>query len=199
MLPGAGQRRRPFPKDAAEAFAASAIRFSALGTTLAFVPQSRQVESTASTILTSLRLLRALAQRDGREFEFPTPDPDSMALQECLSVITADLGDNSDLASFISAGVAVHHGSLPSRTRVAIERLIRSGEIRLIVATTTLGQGVNLPIRTVLIRGLQQGQDSKVDPMTLWNIAGRAGRAMRENEGYVLFFNDDQSDPVRSD
>jgi len=189
-LPGVGQRRNPFPNDAREAFAASAIRFSFLGTTLAFVPQSRHVESTARAIRSSLKYFRSLAQQDERPFEFPVPEPDSDRFLACLTAIRLEFGSGSPIEQLLREGIAIHHGSLPGRVRVAIERLIRSGEVKLIVATTTLGQGVNLPIRTVLIRGLQQGQDTKVDPKTLWNIAGRAGRAMRENEGYVLFFND---------
>lgn len=193
-MQGVGQRRRPFPSDGGEAFAATAIRFAILGTTLAFVPQSRHVESTADRIYKSLRYMRALAEHDGRTFDFPTPDPDSENLASCLKVVQAELGTDSVIELLIRSGIAVHHGSLPGRVRVAVERLIRDGEVRLIVATTTLGQGVNLPIRTVLFKGLQQGQNSKVDPMTIWNIAGRAGRAMRENEGFVLFFNDTTRD-----
>ncbi|MCA9273952.1 MAG: DEAD/DEAH box helicase [Phycisphaerales bacterium] len=193
-VPGVGQRIKPFPSDGTEAFAATAIRFTVLGTTLAFVPQSRHVESTAREILKALRFVKALAHHEGRPFEFPSPNQKSPSLAACLDVVRAEFGPNSTTESLLRAGIAIHHGSLPGRVRVAIERLIRKGEVKLIVATTTLGQGVNLPIRTVLIKGLQQSQSTKVDPMTVWNIAGRAGRAMRENEGFVLFYNDTTRD-----
>ncbi|MCK4659366.1 MAG: DEAD/DEAH box helicase [Phycisphaerae bacterium] len=190
-LEGAGRRRNAFPHNAAEAYAATAVRFSASGTTMAFVPQARQVFATAREILFAIRLMAAVAESDGEVSTFQAPDPTTATMRECLATIAEELGENSEVAGFVQSGVAVHHGSLPTRVRIAIERLIRSGQLRLIVATTTLGQGVNLPVRTVLVRGLQQSQHSQVDSSTFWNIAGRAGRAMQENEGQVLFFIDE--------
>lgn len=190
-LPGIGARRNPFPHDAGEAYAVAAIRLASLGTSLAFVPQARQVASTARLLLKSLNILRAIAANGGLPLIFPTPNVGSALMTECLTAISDELGDDSEVASFVRAGIAVHHGNLPSRVRIAIERLVRDRQLMLIVATTTLGQGVNLPIRTVLVRGLQQDQQRQIDSLAFWNIAGRAGRALRENEGHVLFFLDE--------
>ena len=190
-LEGVGQRRNPFPHDVREAFAASAIRFTQYGSTLAFVPQARQVQSTAKMILKSLKMMKAIAQANGQDLQFPKPDESSALMQACMTAIKDELGDDAEILAFLKAGIVVHHGNLPTRVRLAVERLVRAGEIRLIVATTTLGQGVNLPIRTVLVRGLRYGRYSMVDALTFWNIAGRAGRAMRENEGQILFFIDE--------
>lgn len=189
-VPGCGRRRKSFPNDAGEAFAACALRFARYGTTLAFVPQARQVDSTARTLLVCIGLSEALAESEGEVWDFPVPDDTSPLMLQALEMIADELGADSEVENFLRNGIAIHRGSLPARVKVAIERLVRSGEIRLVVATTTLGQGVNLPIRTVLVRGLQQDQTTVVNPMTFWNIAGRAGRAMHEIEGQVLFFND---------
>jgi hypothetical protein len=97
------------------------------------------------------------------------------------------MGADSLLLSLLEEGIIVHHGRLPARVRVAIEDLARADAVRLIVATTTLAQGINLPIKTVLVRGLQMNESERVTPMTFWNICGRAGRAMKENEGQILF------------
>src|SRR5207245_8807095 len=91
-------------------------------------------------------------------------------------------------ADFLRAGFVVHHSALPQPVRLALERLVRSGAVRLVVATTTLAQGVNFPIHTVLVHSLDHGQGELVSPMDFWNICGRAGRGMKENEGQVLFF-----------
>lgn len=190
-IDGVGRRRRPFPSTWQEAYAAAAIQMTSIGTTLAFVPQAQHVESTARTILDALQLSQALARFEGTTLRFSTPDPSSALLQECLTAIRDELGPDSEVAAFVRAGIAIHHGNLPSRVRVAIERLVRDRQLALIVATTTLGQGVNLPIRTVLVRGVQQDQHHRVDSLGFWNIAGRAGRALHENEGHVLFFIDE--------
>ncbi|MDL1871193.1 DEAD/DEAH box helicase [Deltaproteobacteria bacterium PRO3] len=190
-IQGVGGRRRPFPANWQEAYASAAIHLTSIGTTLAFVPQARHVESTAKTILDALQLSHALARSEGATLHFPSPDPVSALMQDCLTAIRDELGPDSVISSFIRAGIAIHHGNLPSRVRLAIERLVRDRQLALIVATTTLGQGVNLPIRTVLVRGVQQDQHHQIDRLGFWNIAGRAGRALHENEGHVLFFFDE--------
>lgn len=144
----------------------------------------------------ALKLMRIIAESGGPSFSFEGPDETDAMLIDCLATIEEELGDGSELAALLKAGIAIHHGGMPARTKVAIERLIRAGRLRVVVATTTLGQGVNLPIRTVLVRGLQQDQNTRVNPISFWNIAGRAGRAMSENEGHVLFFNDTTRDPA---
>lgn len=189
-LPGAGRRRNAVPNDAPEAFAACVLRFAHFGTTLAFVPQAQHVDSNARKLVKASLLMKAIAEADGEIWSLPIPDPKTPLMREAIEIMGEELGEDSEPEQFLRSGIAVHRGNLPARVKVAIERLIRAGEIRIIVATTTLGQGVNLPIRTVLVRGLQQGQNSVVNAMTFWNIAGRAGRAMCENEGQVLFFND---------
>src|SRR5258707_11937598 len=98
-----------------------------------------------------------------------------------------EVGPGSLLLKLLDEGIIVHHGRLPGRVRLAVEELARAEAVRLIVATTTLAQGINFPIKTVLVRGLQMGETETVSPMTFWNICGRAGRAMKENEGQILF------------
>ena len=190
-MSGFGRRRNPFPANAREAFAAAAVRLAAYGTTLVFVPQARHAVSTAKQIESAHQKLRDIGRVTGVEpIGFSPPDSTTELMDQCLAAIGDELGEDSDLARLVQAGIAVHHGRLPSRVRLAMENLVRAEECRLIVATTTLGQGVNLPIRTVLIRGVQQGKGVSVNPTAFWNIAGRAGRAMAENEGHVLFFVD---------
>ncbi len=193
-VPGAGRRRNAFPHDTPEAFAACVLRFAQYGTTLAFVPQARQVDSNARVLVKASHLMKVLSEADGETWKLPAPDGTTRLMREAIDAMGEELGEGSEPEWFLRHGIAIHRGNLPAGVRIAVERLIRAGEIRIIVATTTLAQGVNLPIRTVLVRGLQQGQDSVVDAMTFWNIAGRAGRALCENEGQVLFFNDIERD-----
>jgi superfamily II DNA/RNA helicase len=190
-IAGAGRRRNAFPHDRIEAFATTALTLTRYGATLVFVPQAQHVESTARQILEAKRMIAGLAAAGRWASSPPDPSPADPFLKDCLIAVRDELGPESGLIASVEAGIAVHHSRLPTRVRHAMEALIRNGTAKMIVATTTLGQGVNLPIRTVLVRGLQQGQSSVVDHPTFWNIAGRAGRATKENEGQVLFFIDE--------
>jgi superfamily II helicase len=63
----------------------------------------------------------------------------------------------------------------------------RQGElIKLVVCTSTLAQGVNLPIRYLIVSGVNQGAE-RIKTRDFQNLIGRAGRAGMHTEGLVLF------------
>src|SRR5439155_21981922 len=70
--------------------------------------------------------------------------------------------------------------------RWLFEGLIRTGDVDVVCGTTTLAQGVNFPIRTVVVETLRKG-DTTLSYSDFWNIAGRAGRAMVDTLGIVGF------------
>jgi len=184
---GLGRRTLPFPKDKDEAFAAAALQFAQTGTTLVFCPQKRQVQPFARKLEEVLRVRQALNRAKNQRFDLPTPGVGTPELDRCKKAIHNEMGTGSELLGLLDAGIVVHHAGLPQRVRVAIEDLFRSRGSQLLVATTTLAQGVNLPIKTVLVRGLYHGEQDLVSPLTFWNICGRAGRGMNETEGQILF------------
>lgn len=186
-VPGFGLRRKPFPRDYREARAAATLAFALDGAVLVFVPQAQHVASVARDLLKAAESMEYLAAHEGEEFSVPVPGRDTELWTRCKDVITEELGEDSELLEFLDKGIVVHHGKLPRRVRLVVEEVVREGASRIVVATTTLGQGVNLPIKTVIVRGLSHGYGREVNPLTFWNICGRAGRAMRENEGQILF------------
>ena len=57
------------------------------------------------------------------------------------------------LGGLIRNGIAYHHGGLPADDRAYVEQEYLSGNILVLVATSTLAYGVNLPAHLVLIKG----------------------------------------------
>lgn len=99
------------------------------------------------------------------------------------------LGDAHPLVAVLTKGVAYHHGSLPGEVLEEIEDGLRDGRIRFMASTTTLTEGVNLPVRTVVIaetRYKGQPGEGLLVGARLINAMGRAGRACKESEGWVL-------------
>ncbi|MCP4306254.1 MAG: DEAD/DEAH box helicase [bacterium] len=102
------------------------------------------------------------------------------------------LNPTHPLVGVLKKGVAYHHAALPVDIQIEIENAVRSQEIDVVCATTTLTEGVNLPVRTVVVaeRGYYMGQEKRfalmIDAPELLNAAGRAGRAGRETEGWVI-------------
>ncbi|WP_286689389.1 MULTISPECIES: DEAD/DEAH box helicase [unclassified Aeromicrobium] len=113
-------------------------------------------------------------------------DPRSQGLADAL---VARLGEDHPLVGTVRKGVAYHHAGLPVEVQEAVEDAIRSETIKAVVATSTLTDGVNLPVRTVVIATTEyDGQDPafRMTAAQLLNAVGRAGRAGKESEGWIV-------------
>ena len=181
------RRRNPFPHDMQEVIADAALRFAQQDMTLVFVAQKRSVEPFGRRLLKAIQIKDTVARHDGETFRLPISEEGRELLEECVALTRETMGNDADMIDFLRAGFVVHHGDLPQRLRIKIEQLVRQQVVRLVVATTTLAQGVNFPIRTVIVHSLWHGKDQPLTPLNFWNICGRAGRGMKENEGQVLF------------
>ncbi len=107
-----------------------------------------------------------------------------------LDLVSARLGIDHPLRQCLAKGVAYHHGSLPSEIRNALEEAVSTGILKYIVATTTLTEGINLPVTSVLIAAQgsygRDGYNEYIVGSKLVNAIGRAGRATMETEGIVV-------------
>jgi helicase len=112
-------------------------------------------------------------------------------LQEYFKVI---LGEEYTLYRAIKYGVLYHHGDLPQYVREVIEDAIRTEKVRLIICTNTLAEGVNLPIRTIVISSVSRfdaatERRAPLELRDIKNLVGRAGRAGKETKGLVIVAN----------
>jgi replicative superfamily II helicase len=106
-------------------------------------------------------------------------------LAETAEYVSMFVGSDSVLPQMIKSGIAYHHASLPNNVKSRIERLGRDGYLDVICCTSTLAEGVNLNVKTVIISSVYEGGVS-MEVMKLHNLAGRAGRALKDTEGHVI-------------
>ncbi|CAF4814385.1 unnamed protein product [Pieris macdunnoughi] len=92
------------------------------------------------------------------------------------------VGLDQVLKNVISFGVAYHHAGLTFDERDIIEGAFKSGAIRVLVATSTLSSGVNLPARRVIIRS-PVFQRQPINILTYKQMVGRAGRMGKDTKG----------------
>lgn len=92
-------------------------------------------------------------------------------------------GLDSTLARSISFGVAYHHAGLTFDERDIIEGSFKQGIIRVLIATSTLSSGVNLPARRVIVRCPFTFQNQLIDTLSYRQMIGRAGRKGVDTEG----------------
>lgn len=69
--------------------------------------------------------------------------------------------------------------------RCAVEYAMQTGKISFLACTSTLAQGVNLPIRYLIISNIYQGKD-RIRVRDFQNLIGRAGRAGIYTEGTII-------------
>lgn len=188
------RKQKSYPSNIQELISDAALLFARQEMTLLFVPQKRSVETAARDVMEALRLRSVWAANRGESFGLPIAEEGRALLNECVQIATETMGNDAEIIRYIESGFVIHHADLPHRLRIRLEELIRKEVIKLVIATTTLAQGVNLPIKTVLVRGLQQDQHETISSATFWNICGRAGRGMKENEGQVLFAVDETAE-----
>ncbi|MFB4354271.1 DUF3516 domain-containing protein [Microbacterium sp. LS_15] len=93
------------------------------------------------------------------------------------------------LSRFLRAGIGVHHAGMLPKYRRLVEQLAQRGLLRVICGTDTLGVGINVPIRTVLLTALTKFDGTRMRQLNareFHQIAGRAGRAGYDTAGTVV-------------
>ena len=111
------------------------------------------------------------------------------ALKEALCGFKFTSPYGKELRKFLHHGIGVHHAGLLPKYRVLVESLAQKGLLKIICGTDTLGVGVNVPIRTVLLTRLTKYDGEKVKTLTardFHQITGRAGRRGFDDIGYVM-------------
>ncbi|KAJ3970368.1 hypothetical protein EV361DRAFT_802192 [Lentinula raphanica] len=93
------------------------------------------------------------------------------------------------LGEYATLGIGVHHAGLTPSDRRAIEELFLSKILRVVIATTTLAVGVNLPAHTVVIKGVHTFQNSssvEYSDLDVMQMLGRAGRPQFDKDGIAI-------------
>ena len=79
-----------------------------------------------------------------------------------------------------------HSAGIPNGLRVAIEWAVANDRASLVVCTSTLSQGVNLPIKYLVIASTKQSSND-IKKRDFHNLMGRAGRSGYHTEGSIIF------------
>jgi superfamily II DNA/RNA helicase len=134
------------------------------------------------------------------EHGLPLPAPITFAQKDKLAPVVQYLeleyGGGWLGTRVVAVGAVLHHGDIPQETREILETLLREGDVRFVVCTNTLAEGVNLPIRTLVLYSVQRRQKSgrpeNLFARDIKNLVGRAGRAGSTTKGLVICANEGQ-------
>lgn len=107
-------------------------------------------------------------------------------IQRAIEIVRLENGEEDPLIECLKYGICYHNSGLSSLVKETIEELVRNNKIKIIFATTTLAQGMNFPINTVIFDTVKLRNKGDLTNAEFWNIAGRAGRAYKDKEGYII-------------
>ncbi|MGN6794425.1 MAG: DEAD/DEAH box helicase [Streptosporangiaceae bacterium] len=111
------------------------------------------------------------------------------AIAELIGKFRFTAGFGKTLSRLVRHGIGVHHAGMLPRYRRLVETLAQAGLLKVICGTDTLGVGINVPIRTVLLTSLSKYDGSVtrlLQAREFHQIAGRAGRAGFDDRGMVV-------------
>ncbi|AUM15433.1 DEAD/DEAH box helicase [Rhodococcus ruber Chol-4] len=111
------------------------------------------------------------------------------AIAEAIGAFRFSTGFGRTLSRLVRHGIGVHHAGMLPKYRRLVERLAQDGLLKVICGTDTLGVGINVPIRTVLLTGLTKFDGTRTRQLKareFHQIAGRAGRAGFDTMGTVV-------------
>jgi superfamily II DNA/RNA helicase len=103
----------------------------------------------------------------------------------CLAAAADYFSDKSVEYQLLTKGIAVHHGKMPALLSRRLKEVIDQGFIRVVIATSTLSEGVNIPVNYVLIPSVYRG-NTRFSMQEFTNLIGRAGRPGNGTEGHSL-------------
>ncbi len=120
----------------------------------------------------------------------------NVSTREEKDAIAAAIGDfrfttgfGRTLSRLVRHGIGVHHAGMLPRYRRLVEQLAQAGLLKVICGTDTLGVGINVPIRTVMITALSKYDGVRTRHLRareFHQVAGRAGRAGYDTAGTVV-------------
>lgn len=167
-----------FPTSKRQAIAATAVKLSKNGSVLIFHARGTEINSQAEECIIAMG-------NNPENHNWKNPK----AWKAFELATKQSLGEDCVLLKFAQYGILCHQRKLPNNVKLSLERLMRQSNPKIIISTTTLAQGVNLGVSSVIIANIwfDYPGGNGLSQSKFWNIVGRAGRAFIDSEGKVLF------------
>lgn len=97
------------------------------------------------------------------------------------------------VAKALRKGIGIHHGLVPKYIQKEIINLFNAGQLKVLISTTTITEGVNTTAKNVLITYYKKGT-KKLKVFDAKNIEGRAGRFLEHYKGNVYYMDSEYED-----
>lgn len=123
----------------------------------------------------------------------PISYSDEKEITKLITLYKMNLGNNNEQSKAVELGILTHHGNLPQGLKLSVEYALQQSLAKFVICTSTLAQGVNLPIRYLIITSVYQA-GTRLKVRDFHNLIGRAGRSGKYTEGSIIFANNELYD-----
>lgn len=101
-----------------------------------------------------------------------------------IKYVEAELGSDFPLIKYLKKQIGIHSSAIPEDIRFLIEDLMVNEKLKILVATTTIAQGMNFPVSAVVMASYSYPY-KRMPYRDFWNMVGRVGRSGQKNTGFV--------------
>lgn len=156
----------------------SALRGYNLLPAIIFLPTRRKCDEAASEVA-------------GDRSQKTDPERQKLRREMFLEFVAAspEIANHKHQKILVNAGIASHHAGHIPAWKLLVEKMMSSGLLNAIFATSTVAAGVDFPARTVVITNADtRGNDGwrPLQASELQQMTGRAGRRGKDNVGFVV-------------
>lgn len=132
-------------------------------------------------------IMRRIVEIENRGYNLSDIIENGNAIQidKLYKLLRLHYGESSELVNAAKIGVFPHYANLPNGIKMAIEYALRKRYIYLVVCTTTLAEGVNIPIKYLILSTFSYG-NSKIQVRKMQNLIGRTARSGIHTEGSAI-------------
>lgn len=122
------------------------------------------------------------------------PNVKHEAISAFIDFINDNIHVDYTLIECLKKGVVFHYSTMPRELKEKIEELFGDENIPVnyLCCTSTLLEGMNLPARNVFIHKPTKGRGTKMSKFDFWNLAGRAGRLLKDFYGNIYCIDVDE-------
>lgn len=166
-----------FPEDSKDASIATLLRLVKYANCALFTGRKDGVNSIAQKIVDISGYINVS----------PLSERNDPAEQTKLSnLILNNYGKESVYYKSSQLGVFLHHAGISEGIKASIEYAMSNSKISNVICTSTLAQGVNLPIKYLIVHSIYQGKDL-IGKQDFKNLIGRVGRSGMFTEGTIIY------------
>ncbi len=177
---GGESKARFFPEKNKNGQVATYLAFNLInnGSVAVFVPRQNSINTLCSDINEAYRRELTL--------ERPITNSNNQEMTKLHYLYSKHLGEENEQTKAVLLGVTTHHGNLPDSIKLSVEYALQNSYAKIVICTSTLAQGVNLPIKYLIVTGVYQGKE-QIKVRDFHNLIGRSGRAGKYTEGSIIF------------